>query len=151
MLFSSYSVARIERGAGLVPVERIPYPVDQALERLKGFRQFVLVGAKAPVAFFAYPDKPSVVTPEGAVIHTLAQPEEDLVAALEALADAVGAVASSRWCSGRSGRSAPRGPITLPGIAATISALLPENVIVVDESITSGPRHPAGHARRAAA
>jgi acetolactate synthase-1/2/3 large subunit len=32
----------------------------------------------------------------------------------------------------------PSGEITLPGLAAAVGALLPENVIVVDESMTSG-------------
>jgi len=32
----------------------------------------------------------------------------------------------------------PKGEITLPGIAAAVGALLPENAIVVDESMTSG-------------
>ena len=35
---------------------------------LKDLRRFVLVGAKPPVAFFAYPGKPSLVSPPGAVM-----------------------------------------------------------------------------------
>jgi len=137
-LLTPYSVGRIERGAGLVAVERIPYPVDQALERLKSIAQFILVGAKAPVAFFAYPGKPSVVTPVDAAIHVLAEPEEDVSGALEALADAVAAGRAEPVLQRLERPSAPRGAVSLPGIAATIAALLPENVIVVDESITSG-------------
>ena len=51
--------ARVERGAGRVAPERLPYPVDAALETLAGTRHLLLVGTKAPVAFFAYPGKPS--------------------------------------------------------------------------------------------
>ncbi|HZC12743.1 MAG TPA: acetolactate synthase large subunit, partial [Thermoleophilaceae bacterium] len=47
--------ARTERGAGRVAVEFLPYPVDEALAALAGTRQLLLVGSKAPVAFFAYP------------------------------------------------------------------------------------------------
>ena len=65
------SNARIARGAGRVPIERLPYPVDQALAVLKDVRHLILVGAKAPVAFFAYPDKPSVLTPDGCQVHQL--------------------------------------------------------------------------------
>jgi len=137
-LLSPYSVGRIERGAGLVPVERVPYPVDQALERLKPLSQLILVGARAPVAFFAYPGKPSVVTPEGCAIHTLALPEDDLVGALDALAGAVGARRAEPALQRLDRPARPQGKVTLPGIAATIASLLPENVIVVDESITSG-------------
>jgi acetolactate synthase-1/2/3 large subunit len=51
----------------------------------------VVVDAKAPVSFFAYPGKPSLLVPEGCEVHTLASPEEDARAALEALASCLGA------------------------------------------------------------
>jgi acetolactate synthase I/II/III large subunit len=137
-LLAPYSIGRIERGAGLVPIERIPYPVDQAVERLKHLANVILVGATPPVAFFAYPNKPSVVTPDGCAIHVLARPEEDLLGALEALVDAVGARTAEPQLQKRERIAAPTGPVTLPGIGGVIAALLPENAIVVDESITSG-------------
>jgi acetolactate synthase-1/2/3 large subunit len=137
-LLSPYSVARIERGAGLVPVERIPYPVDQAIERLKGYAQMILVGNAAPVSFFAYPGKPSVVTPEGCVIHVLARPEEDLIGALEAIAEAVSAKGTAPIVQSLDRPARAHGAVTLAGIAQTVAALLPENAIVVDESVTSG-------------
>ena len=62
---------------------------------LKDVRHLILVGAKAPVAFFAYPDKPSVLTPDGCQMHQLSTLAEDSIAALEALADAVGAKKNS--------------------------------------------------------
>ena len=77
------SNARIARGAGRVPIERLPYPVDQALAVLKDVRHLILVGSKAPVAFFAYPDKPSVLTPDGCEIHRLSTLAEDSISALE--------------------------------------------------------------------
>src|SRR5438046_582742 len=85
------SNARTQRGRGRVSVDRIPYVVDQALKVLAGLRHVILVGAKMPVAFFAYPDKPSQLTPEGCEGHVLARPDEDLVLALEWLCDEVGA------------------------------------------------------------
>ena len=85
------SNARTQRGRGRVSVERIPYVVDQALKVLAGLQHVILVGSKMPVAFFAYPDKPSLLTPEGCQGHVLARPDEDLIAALEMLAEAVGA------------------------------------------------------------
>jgi acetolactate synthase I/II/III large subunit len=137
-LLAPYSVARIERGAGIVPIERIPYAVDLAVERLKSFEQIVLVGASQPVAFFAYPDKPSITTPAGCTIHLLARPEDDGIAALEALADALNARKVDPVPQKLERPAVPSGAFTLPGIAAVIGALMPENVIVVDESITSG-------------
>jgi acetolactate synthase-1/2/3 large subunit len=137
-LFSPYSTARIQRGAGLPTVERVPYVVEQAVERLKEFRQMILVGGAAPVTFFAYPNKSSVPTPADCDIYPLARPGEDYVGALEALAEAVDA-AKTPPNSQRAERPAvPSGAITLSGLAQTVAALLPENAIVADESITSG-------------
>src|SRR5512140_3750266 len=55
-LLAQQSNARMERGAGRMEIDRVPYPVDQALAALKDIENLILVGAKAPVAFFAYPD-----------------------------------------------------------------------------------------------
>jgi acetolactate synthase-1/2/3 large subunit len=137
-LFSPYSTARIARGAGLPVVERVPYVVEQAVERLKEFRQMILVGAPAPVTFFAYPDKSSVPTPPDCDIYPLARPSEDYAGALEALADALGCAKTAPTLQRAERPSVPSGAISLPGLAATVGALLPENAIVCDESITSG-------------
>ena len=80
-LLSQTSNARVERGAGRVAVDRVPYPVDIALKFLAGLKHVILIGAKAPVAFFAYPEKPSVLTPAGCEIFCLARPGQDLGAA----------------------------------------------------------------------
>ena len=93
-LIAQGSNARTQRGRGRVSVERVPYVVDQALKVLAGLKHIILVGAKMPVAFFAYPDKPSLLTPPDAVGHVLARPDEDLIGALEALAEEVGARAT---------------------------------------------------------
>ena len=129
---------RITRGAGRVPVERIPYPVDQAIAALKDIRNIILVGAKAPVAFFAYPDKPSTLFPPGARIHELARAEHDPVAALEALVEAVGARKATPSVARLDRPARPTGAITLEKLGALLGAALPENAIVIDESITTG-------------
>ena len=131
--------ARIQRGAGRVQVTRVPYVVEQALATLKQVRHMVLVGAKPPVSFFAYPDKPSVLTPEGCSITKLAGVEDDIEAALEALAAEVGALNTPPAEVAQAKRPAlPSGAFTLDGIGQVLGALLPENAIVVDESVTSG-------------
>ena len=66
---SQFFSARIERGAGRVGVERIPYAVDAALAFLHGFRHLILVETGEPVAFFAYPGKPSLLKPPGCDVH----------------------------------------------------------------------------------
>jgi acetolactate synthase-1/2/3 large subunit len=130
--------ARIERGAGRVPIERVPYPVDAAVAALAGFRHVILVGSRQPVAFFAYPDKPSVLTHPEARMHVLARPEEDLVGALEALADAVGAGRHAAPVARLEVGTAASGAVTPEAISRSLAALMPEHAIVVDEAVSSG-------------
>ncbi len=137
-LFSPYSTARIERGAGLPSVERVPYVVEQAVERLKPFRHMILIGAPAPVTFFAYPNKSSVPTPPDCDFYPLARPGEDYVSALEALADAVGASNTPPNRQPAERPPVPSGTITLTGLAQAVAALLPEHAIIADELVTSG-------------
>jgi acetolactate synthase-1/2/3 large subunit len=132
------SNARTQRGRGRVSVDRIPYVVDQALRVLAGLKHVILVGAKMPVAFFAYPDKPSQLTPEGCQGHVLAQPDEDLIAALEMLADEVGARATPAPVVNDERPLPATGAITSEALGASIGALLPENAIVADEAVTTG-------------
>ncbi len=137
-LLAPFAFTRLERGAGLPQVERIPYVVDQALAQLGHFEQLILVGAAVPVAFFAYPSKPSVLTAPDCVLHTLSEPGEDGEQALEALAQALGAMDTAPDLVPALRPALPAGPITIAGLAAVVGALLPADAIVVDESITSG-------------
>jgi acetolactate synthase I/II/III large subunit len=130
--------ARMERGAGRVAVDRLPYPIDQALAALADIKHVILVGAKTPVAFFAYPNKPSLLTPEGCQTHILARPEEDAVHALEWLADELGARSERAQLTEYAPPSPASGAITPAAISASLGALLPEQAIVIDESITTG-------------
>jgi acetolactate synthase-1/2/3 large subunit len=130
---------RLERGAGRVQVERIPYVVDRALGVLREAGNLVLVGAREPVAFFAYPGKPSRLMAEGATSTRLAGLEEDMHAALEALAAELGALATPPARVAAPRRPAlPTGDITPAAIASILGAMLPEGAIVVDESVTTG-------------
>jgi acetolactate synthase-1/2/3 large subunit len=132
------SNARIERGRGRVAVERIPYVVDQALGVLQGLRHIILVGAKMPVAFFAYPDKPSLLYPPEAEGHALARPEEDQILALEWLADELGARTVPAPIVEEDPPAPATGAITPAALAASLGALLPEDAIVTDEAVTTG-------------
>jgi acetolactate synthase-1/2/3 large subunit len=137
-LLAPYPVARLERGTGTPAVERIQYVLEMAVQQLKEFRQLILVGAQAPIAYFAYPGKDSVFTPSDCEIYTLASPEEDYVGALEALEAALSPHRTQLAVEKAVRPTLPDGDITLPGLAAVVGALLPENAIVVDESMTSG-------------
>ncbi len=128
--------ARMERGAGRVSIERVPYPVDLALQALAGLKHIVLVGAAAPVGFFAYPGKPGRLYPPDCTIHVLARPDQDGPAALGALADALGARPASPAPVSRP--EIARGAVSPEAMARTLAALMPDDAIVVDESITFG-------------
>ncbi len=136
-LIAQGSNARIARGAGRVPIERVPYVVDRALAALGGLKHIVLVGAVRPVAFFAYPGKPGYLFPPDATVHVLARPDQDLLDALARLADELAAPATPRP-NGLSRPSPAKGAPTPEAVARSLAALLPEHAVVVDESISFG-------------
>ena len=129
---------RMERGAGLPAVERIAYLAEMAQLQLAPLKHLVLVDAKAPVSFFAYPGKASDLVPEGCQVHTLAAADEDAVASLEKLVRLLGAQASAPALQPAQRPDRPRGPLTAPKVCKAVGHLLPERAIVIDEAITSG-------------
>jgi acetolactate synthase-1/2/3 large subunit len=137
-LLAPYPVTRLQRGAGFPRVERVQYVLELGVEQFKEFRQLILVGAQAPVAYFAYPGKNSRFTSPECAIHQLASPGEDYVGALEALATALSIRGTDCSAENAERPAILGGEINLQGIAAAVGALLPENAIVVDESMTSG-------------
>ena len=137
-LLVPYPCTRLERGAGLPAVERVPYVPEQAVEFLKEFKQVILVGADAPIAYFAYPGKSPHMTQASAEIFRLTKADEDHVGALEAVADLLKAGAGDAIGVKAERPAAPSGTITHHGLATAIAAALPENAVVCDESMTSG-------------
>jgi acetolactate synthase I/II/III large subunit len=137
-LLAPYPLTRLQRGAGIPRVDRVQYVLEQGIEQFKEFRQLILVGAQPPVAYFAYPGKSGEFTPPECEVRTLAKPGEDYVGALDALAQALSARPGELPGEKAERPPMPSGEITLPGLAAAVGALLPENAIVVDESMTSG-------------
>jgi len=135
-LWAMTSNPRIERGAGRYPINRIPYPVDQAMAALAPYQHIVLVGAQDPVGFFGYPGKPSRMSPPGSTLHVLARAEHDLPATLAALADTLGATPPAPQA--RDHIEPARGRVTSEALAQSLTALLPEDAIVVDESVSFG-------------
>jgi acetolactate synthase-1/2/3 large subunit len=141
-MFCQMSNGRIEHGAGRVAIPRIFYPLDMALEQLKDVDLLVLIGASIPVGFFAYPGKPGRLVSDTCEIATLARPGDDLPAAIEALADELGArtsvpafIAPSRADVGL----LPSGNLDGDKVCSIVSRLLPENSVVCDELLSSGP------------
>ncbi|MBL8380779.1 MAG: acetolactate synthase large subunit [Burkholderiales bacterium] len=138
-LLSEYNCPRYDRGAGRVITQRVPYVVDLAVKSLADLRSVVLAGGRPPVSFFAYPDKPSLQAPADCVFTRLAGVEEDIVGALEALAAELGAHGVAPAHVARlDPPGLPSGKLTQEGIAAVLGALIPEDGIVVDESVSTG-------------
>ncbi len=138
---------RIERGAGRVLIERLPYFAEQLTESLESVEQLILVGSKPPVAFFAYPGKKSWCSPDGVVIVHLAHPHEDGAAALMEVADSLAAGGNSAHVGAADGpgavsvldlSDAPTGALDQFSVGRAIARLLPEGAVVSDEAATSG-------------
>jgi len=137
-LFCETFPARVSRGAGIPEVERIAYLGEMATAQLEGIRHLVLIDAKAPVSFFAYPGRPSWLVPDGCEVHVLAGPTDNVISTLEALAEEVGGRPDAARPAGTSRPDLPTGELTTRAIAAAVGALLPEGAIVSDEGNTSG-------------
>ncbi|WP_338929109.1 acetolactate synthase large subunit (plasmid) [Roseomonas mucosa] len=136
-LLGEMSNARVSRGRGRPQLERVPYVADVAIQALAEFEHLILVNAKAPVGFFAYPGKPSLHYRPDAQIHVLSRYEQDAEAALAALADELGAPRADIPDPGP--RPEPvRGAPTPEGLARTVAALMPEGAIISDESVSYG-------------
>ncbi|QYG95284.1 acetolactate synthase large subunit [Iamia sp. SCSIO 61187] len=129
--------ARLARGAGLPPIDRLGYLAEFAEMQLAGLRHLVVVDTKEPVSFFAYPGKASVLVPDGCQVHHIDEGGVDPVAALVALADALGAPAEvERQAAVRP--DAPTGELTAQTMSEALGHLLPEGAIVSDEGNTAG-------------
>ena len=138
-LLAQQSNSRVERGAGRVPIDRVPFSVDLALKTFADTEQLILVGAKTPVAFFAYPGKPSVLVPPTCQSIALTRSTDDHAEALEALADAVGANQAVATVASKCDASQlPIGQLNAAAIIQAIGALCPENAIICDEAVSSG-------------
>ncbi|MFU1477712.1 acetolactate synthase large subunit [Roseovarius sp. C7] len=130
--------ARYDRGAGRVDIARIPYDPDIARARIAHVKHILLVGTDEPASFFAYPDKPGSVVPDGCTLHRFSAPGDDAVAGLEALADRLGIGPSAYRLTDYVETARPTGAITPASLAAALAATLPENAIICDEGLTQG-------------
>jgi acetolactate synthase-1/2/3 large subunit len=138
-LLTEFPAALTARGAGRVVAQRIPYVVDAAVAALAPYRNLLLVGAREPVSFFAYPGKRGRQSAPGTRIVEVADRGQDVLGALEAMADALGARGlAPAGVAPRERTPVPEGPLSIDGIGRVVAAVLPENAIVVDESVSSG-------------
>jgi acetolactate synthase-1/2/3 large subunit len=136
-LMAEFGVAHVQRGRGRVPVERVPYGTDQANEALARFAHIVLVNARPPVGFFAYPGKRGTHYAPGTELHVLSRLDQDPLAALRALVESLGAPEAPAPDPAPHPEVA-RGAPTPEGLAQVVAAVMPEGAIVSDESVSFG-------------
>jgi acetolactate synthase-1/2/3 large subunit len=128
---------RIAQGAGVVALERIPYFAEQIVAFLSDLEQLILVGGTPPVAFFAYPGKPSYCLHEQTRVLQLSHPNEDGYSALQALAEAIQAGRNPSGSTAYQCPDLPSGELTSSTVGQIIARYMPEGAIVSDESATS--------------
>jgi acetolactate synthase-1/2/3 large subunit len=66
-------LARTAAKTKKVPIARVPYPIDLALEMLRDIEVLIHVGAEVPVAFFAYLGKPGRLVRDDCEVIELAR------------------------------------------------------------------------------
>ncbi len=131
---------RVTRGAGRVSPQRLSYLGEQAMEELKGCDLLLIAGTKPPVSFFAYPGKPSELTPDGARLAHLGGPADDIAPALAALADAMDAPAKPDLAP-RSHAPAidkPDEPLNPGYVGLSLLRHMPDEAVICDDATTSG-------------
>ncbi len=129
---------RVARGAGTAVIDRLPYLAELAIDHIKDIEHLILVGAPAPVSFFAYPNVPSAIAAPGCEQFVLAGPNDDIDQVLEDLLQGLGAVDVAPEVQPLTLPDLGAGPLDVFKLAAAVGHFLPENAVVVDESITSG-------------
>lgn len=124
---------RIVLGPDLPQVARMPYFPEHVQSFLQDVTTLILVGADAPISFFAYQNVASDLTPKNASVYRLAHQHEDATAALAALAKQLKARDNHRQQQQRP--PLPEGELSARAIAQSLAAQMPEQGIF---SVDSG-------------
>jgi acetolactate synthase-1/2/3 large subunit len=129
--------AIVALGGDLPPIERQAYFPDDVIAQM-GDARVIVAGARAPISYFGYEGFPSQLVPEDRLIR-LAAPEEDGVAALQALAAALGAEeVSAAPSSPQAPDLDPAASLTPATVVELLLAQLPEDAIISLEGSTLG-------------
>jgi len=131
--------ARMERGAGLPVIHKIPYLPEMAVDMLKVYELFVFAGEREPVAFFGYNGLASrFLSDSKKKIHLNVSPPQ-IIAALTGLADALsaGPDPDPSFLAEYHRPQIQNGVLNGMKAGEVLAALQPENAIVIDEAITN--------------
>jgi len=129
---------RVRRGVGSAQIEKLPYLAETAIDHIKDVDTLILLGAPCPVSFFAYPNVPSAIQAQHCSVFELAVAGENLAAAADALAVTLNAQSMEPKLNAEKLPPQPTGGLNAMTLAQALSALLPDNAIVVDEGATTG-------------
>jgi acetolactate synthase-1/2/3 large subunit len=129
---------RIARGAGRGVIERLPYLAELAIDHIKEVEQLILIGAAAPVSFFAYPNVPSVITSDPCAVTQLAGPNDDIDQLLIDLVARFDAADVEPEVYALDLPELGTGDLDVNVAAQALAHYLPDNAVVVDEAATSG-------------
>jgi len=132
----------MERGPGLPIVERLPYFPERAVDVISRYEGVLLAGAPEPVTFFGYPGVRSRILADEQERIVLCRDSQNVVEALECLADALGApshlTTHGNLLTKPKRPEIPGGELTAEKACLALAALQPENAIIVDEAVTTG-------------
>ncbi len=129
-------VGRQTRGAGHFSPGKMQYFAEGAMEDIKDHDLMVMVGTQMPVAFFAYPEKPSVLVPEGCETLLVGGPEINSAQAVKALADTLSCQEKAAKAE-RKRAEMPSGPVTPKSVGASLNRHMPANALVSDDGVTA--------------
>ncbi len=137
-VFADTFVTRLARGEGRCEIERLAYFAEMGVEQIQEMEQLIMVGTKAPVAFFAYPGKPSEFYQPGSHRHVLADVNEDAEDALSRLVEALDATNTTPRRIQLAKPEPASGELSPRSIGMAFAHYMPPNAIVVDEGATAG-------------
>lgn len=141
-LLSDTFPACTDIGAGLPNPSRIPYFPEKATEKLSQYDTIILVGTKPIVSFFGYPGMTSELLSSDQTVIKLDSGHQDLVKVLESMVQELEGktpeISMQADFKPKDEKELPQEYLSGGTICQIVSALLPENAIVVEESVTSG-------------
>jgi acetolactate synthase-1/2/3 large subunit len=139
-VYANRNSGRMTRGLGVPTATRIPYFPEAAQSLLGNLAHLILVESKPPISFFGYPGLRSTLAPPDCALENLAAEGEDGLAALEALAEQLGAPRDIDIPQPDRPALPTGEPLTTDAIGRAIAALTPERAIFSDESVSSNER-----------
>ncbi|MEP7313879.1 MAG: acetolactate synthase large subunit [Pseudomonadota bacterium] len=129
---------RLAHGAGRPRLERTPYPPEAMQGFMAGLKHLVLLGAAAPVTFFAYPNVRSQAVPDDCQIHRLAGHDDSNAAALRLLATRFDSPSQPFTRNARNTDVVPDQPLDSQCMATVLARRIPQGAVVIDEAISGG-------------